>query len=284
MPTEPYQPVDYLVIGHITQDLTPSGSTLGGTVSYAARTAHVLGLRVGIVTALPEGIGLEGLNHVSIHRIPCEHATTFENIQTPEGRLQFIHHHAPSLTFEDIPLAWRQAPVVHLGPVAREVSPGLASSFPGALVGFTPQGWLRDWNGAGRVEFRHWPEADEIIRMAGATVLSIEDLHHDEEEVENLLQLTSLLIVTEGAKGGRIYWNGDVRRFNAIKQTEVDTTGAGDIFATAFFCRLHLTHDPWEAARFAAILASHSVTRPGLLGVPTPEEVEAARVEILDKH
>ena len=37
---------------------------------------------------------------------------------------------------------------------------------------------------------------------------------------------------------------------------EVDATGAGDIFAAAFFWRLYVTRDPWEAARFATHLAS----------------------------
>lgn len=45
------QPVDYLVIGHVTQDLTPSGPVLGGTAAYAALTARAMGLRVGVVTA-----------------------------------------------------------------------------------------------------------------------------------------------------------------------------------------------------------------------------------------
>ncbi len=36
--------VDYLLIGHLTQDLQDDGSfRLGGTVSYAGLTAHALG-------------------------------------------------------------------------------------------------------------------------------------------------------------------------------------------------------------------------------------------------
>ena len=54
----PIEPVDYLIIGHVTQDLTPNGPTLGGTASYSALTAKALGLRVGIVTAFAEGLQL----------------------------------------------------------------------------------------------------------------------------------------------------------------------------------------------------------------------------------
>jgi sugar/nucleoside kinase (ribokinase family) len=51
---------------------------------------------------------------------------------------------------------------------------------------------------------------------------------------------------------------------------------AGDIFAAASLVRYHQTRDPWEAARFANRLASTSVTRRGLAGVPTPEEADQA--------
>ena len=74
-----------------------------------------------------------------------------------------------------------------------------------------------------------------------------------------------------------------MRRFHARKVKEFDPTGAGDIFATSFFYRYFHTRDPWEAARFATVIASHSVTRPGLKGVPTPQEVQAAMLEILPK-
>jgi len=61
----------------------------------------------------------------------------------------------------------------------------------------------------------------------------------------------------------------------------VDTTGAGDIFATAFFFRLYATRDPWEAARFATQLAANSVTREGLNGIPTQEEIQECMTEVL---
>jgi sugar/nucleoside kinase (ribokinase family) len=61
----------------------------------------------------------------------------------------------------------------------------------------------------------------------------------------------------------------------------LDATGAGDVFAAAFFVRLHKTRDPWEAARFATLIASRSVTRLGLDGVPTKQEIEESMLEVL---
>jgi sugar/nucleoside kinase (ribokinase family) len=61
----------------------------------------------------------------------------------------------------------------------------------------------------------------------------------------------------------------------------VDATGAGDVFAAAFFIRLQATRDPWEAARFATSIASRSITRPGLEGIPTRAEIESSLMEVL---
>jgi sugar/nucleoside kinase (ribokinase family) len=276
----PLQPIDYLVIGHLTRDLTPHGPCLGGTAAYAALTAQALGLRVGIVTAWGAELPLGPLHAIPITSFPTEASTTFENVYTPAGRVQTVHQVAPKLDYYLVPEPWRSAAIVHLGPVAQEVEPALARRFPTALLGLTPQGWLRTWDAEGRVHPCEWPEAPFILEQAGAAVISVEDVQGNESRIEEMAASCPVLAVTEGANGARLYWHGDVRRFRAPEVTEVDATGSGDVFAAAFFTRLYLTRDPWEAARFATQLASCSVTRPGLAGIPTSAEIEACLIEV----
>ncbi len=277
----PLEPVNYLIIGHLTYDLTPSGPRLGGTVSYAGLTAHALGLRVGIVTSWGGELPLGKLKSIPIISYPAEHSTTFENIYTEKGRIQVVHTVAPRLDYHMIPEPWRQAPIVHLGPVAQEVEPGLVRHFPSSLVGVTPQGWLRAWDKDGHVHASEWPEAVFTLQQCGAAVISVEDVLNDESRIEEMASASRILVVTEGAAGARVYWNGDVRRFRPPQVDEIDSTGAGDIFAAAFFIRLYLTRDPWESARFANMVASTSVTRRGLDGIPTFEEVQDYLIEVL---
>jgi len=280
----PLEPIDYLIIGHLTRDLTPDGPRLGGTASYASLTARALGLRVGILTACEDCLSapeLEG-NGIRVVGMRSDTTTTFENIQTPNGRVQYLHSLAPSINLAMVPEAWRNTPIVHLGPVAKEVDPMLARAFSSSFVGLTPQGWMRSWDETGRVHFSEWPEASFVLQNANAAVLSIEDVRGDERIIEEMVSASRVLVVTEGANGARVYWNGDVRRIRPPKMNEVDPTGAGDIFAAAFFFRLSTTRDPWEAARFATQLASASVMRPGLKGVPTPEEVQASMAQIVE--
>jgi sugar/nucleoside kinase (ribokinase family) len=113
-----------------------------------------------------------------------------------------------------------------------------------------------------------------------ACVISLEDVDGSEERIEELAASCRILAVTEAHEGARLFWNGDVRRFRAPEVQEVDAVGAGDIFAAAFFVRLQQTRDPWEACRFATNLAAISVTRPGLLGIPTPQEIHSATLEL----
>ncbi len=277
----PLEPVNYLVIGHLTYDLTPTGPRLGGTVAYAGLTAHALGLRVGIVTAWGSELPLGKLKSIPIISYPAEHSTTFENIYTDQGRVQIVHTVAPRLDYHMIPEPWRQAPIVHLGPVAQEVEPGLVRHFPNSLVGVTPQGWLRAWDREGHVHASEWPEAAFTLQQSGAAVMSVEDVLNDEGRIEEMASASRILVVTEGAAGARVYWNGDVRRFRPPQVEEIDSTGAGDVFAAAFFVRLYLTRDPWESARFANLVAATSVTRRGLDGIPTAEEVQAHLIEVL---
>lgn len=273
--------VDYLVIGHLTRDLVPGGERLGGTVTYAGLMARALGLRVGIITSWGADMPIGPLSEIPIVNLPAEHTTTFENISTPEGRIQLLSNVAHNLNVNLIPEVWLNSPLVHLGPVAQEVEPSLVRHFSNSFIGLTPQGWLRTWDQAGRVSACEWPEASFVLRNAGAAVISAADVEGDENRIEELASSCRVLAITEDGDGVRLFWNGDVRRFRAPTMREVDSVGAGDIFAAAFFYRLYTTRDPWEAARFATHLASISVTRLGLAGIPTAEEIQECMAEVI---
>ena len=275
------EPVDYLVIGHVAHDLTPEGARLGGTVAYSALTARALGLRVGMVTSVGPETSLESLKDIPIISIESPQSTTFENIYTKQGRLQYLRAQATQIDLNRVPEAWRRASIIHLGPIANEVVPTLPQGFSPTLLGLTPQGWMRKWDAEGRVSPTDWTDPSAALAQAGAVIISREDVGGDDEVIEHMSHQTGVLAVTEGAAGAVLYWNGDRRRFRAPEMDEVDATGAGDVFATAFFVRLFKTRDPWEATRFATLIASRSVTRIGLAGIPTAKEIETCTMEIL---
>jgi sugar/nucleoside kinase (ribokinase family) len=280
---KPFEPIDYLVIGHVTQDLTPNGPILGGTAAYSALTAKALGLRVGIVTSCRSDLEMPELEGIQVAVNYSEDNTTYENIITPEGRILYLHKRANMLSAAQVPEVWLRTPIVHLGPLDQEVDPNLARAFTDSLVCLTPQGWLRAWDEKDLIHPCEWPEATYVLSNASAAVLSVEDVQGEESIIDDMVSAIKILVVTEGYNGARLYYNGDMRRYMAPKVPEVDPVGAGDIFATSFFTRLSTTRDPYEAARFATQIAANSVTRKGIKGVPTEAEIQAAMMEILPK-
>ncbi len=257
--------IDYLVIGHASRDLTPTGAQVGGAVSFSGRTAQVLGCRAAVLTSAgPDMDMAAALPHMSLHNIPARQSTSFENVYTADGRTQTLHNRAQPITAADIPADWRRAGILHLGPIANEIDPDIIHLFSNSLVGVTPQGWLRGWDDDGRVHPQPWPAAEQILPQVAAVILSREDLL-DEEMLAQYRRWSPLLALTDGRRGCTLFCGDETRHFPAPQVEEAEPTGAGDIFAAAFLVRLWQTAgNPWEAARFANEIAAQSVTQIGL--------------------
>jgi hypothetical protein len=167
----------------------------------------------------------------------------------------------------DVPEDWRTAPVVHLAPVAQEVDPALVRAFPGALVGVTPQGWMRIWNALepassprSLVRRSAWPNAHDMVAAASAVVVSLDDIGGDFRAVETWLRPQSPLVVTQGEAGATVFWRGERRTFAARHVAVRDPTGAGDVFAACFFATLWRGGDAWSAAAAATDVATRSIS------------------------
>jgi sugar/nucleoside kinase (ribokinase family) len=292
---EPIRP-GYVVVGHITRDLLPTGdSRAGGTATYAAVTAARLGYHVGVLTSArpddiphtwlaPAGNDTEGDDEpatIAIACVPSSCTTTFENIYVEGQRRQIVRNVAAPLTAGDLPVNWQGAGILHLGPVAAEVEGTSWESLGASLLGLTPQGWMRRWDTDGQVQPVGWQSASAFASLSGKlvgdgpiVVLSVEDVGYDQERIRYLTDRFALLVVTTGRLGASVFWHGQRHDVPAYATREVDLTGAGDVFAAAFFIRLHEGAAPVEAARFANAAASLSIQEPGLRGIPGRQAVE----------
>jgi sugar/nucleoside kinase (ribokinase family) len=275
------KPLDYLVIGHLTADLTEDGTQLGGTVAFSGMTGQALGLETGIITSCADDLDTELLNNIQLFKITSKQTTTFKNISDGVHRDQYLYHIADPITKDMLP-AFRLPPaIIHLGPVANEVDPAILDAFPDSLKCLTPQGWFRRRNQDNKVELHPWQNWEKILSKVEAAVISIDDVQKDEEIISKMAAATPVFVVTENYLGARVYWNNDARFINAPEVKYLDDTGAGDIFAAAFFYRYYMTREPWEAGRFAVLLASWSVTRSRLESIPKSDEIKKAKQELM---
>lgn len=271
----PIAPIDYLVIGHLSEDRTAAGTALGGTVAYSGLTAAAMGAAVGVVTSTADSIDLSALEGLSIIRRPAAKSTSFENRYEASGRVQTLLSRAEDLTLSDVPSDWRTPAIAHLAPIDREIDLQLCGSFPDAFVGLTPQGLMREWNSDGRVSPLSWEACTDYLPLANAVVLSIEDLGLDWQSADAMAARCRALVVTEGPRGARLHVGGKWIHRPAPESVESDPTGAGDIFAALFFTQFQRTGDPVGAVDTANRIAAVSVTRQGLDGVPNAAEVQA---------
>jgi sulfofructose kinase len=104
----------------------------------------------------------------------------------------------------------------------------------------------------------------------------------DSAQVEAAVEHQVYLVVTDGPRGWTLLTpTGERHDGEAIKVTTVDATGAGDCFAGTYCAELDRGTPPLDAARFAAVAAGLSCTRPGARdGLPRREAVSA----YLDTH
>lgn len=272
-------------MGHCALDIQPDGSFLpGGTVLYSALTAARMGLRVGILTAgEPESVAtalapFDGL--FAIHIVPTAATTTFENLPTPAGRKQTLHAWAGPIHPDELPVAWRRAAILHLGPIADELPPdawaeALGANREGAWTIATPQGWLRHWNTLPS-PVRHDALAlpHRLLDRLSAMVISVEERDVAETAVRRVAR-HGLGAITYGPRGVEILQGEMTTRIPTFPVAVRDETGAGDVFAAAWAVGLARGERPEVAARGACACASLSVTAPGPHGIPTATEVAA---------
>lgn len=257
--------IDYLVIGHVTRDRVDGGFVPGGTVTYSGRLAHMLGCRTAVVTSARPDYDLSRfMTGIDVHVKPAAENSDFENIYQGNERIQILTKRADDITVDDIPAAWRSPEIVHFGPLTNEIDPAIVDLFPDSLIGVTPQGWMRRWNESGRVYAKPFEAAEAVFARAAAVVISEEDLL-DEGMLERFISWSDILVMTQNYAGCTVFFDGGQFAIPAPQIELVEPTGAGDIFAAAFFVQLWRSGgDPLAAAQFANHVAAHSVTTAAL--------------------
>ena len=143
-------------------------------------------------------------------------------------------------------------------------------------MGVTPQGWMRSWDEQGRVTRSAMPVPPALAQLpeSAVLVLSIEDLDYSPDLLSSYVKLTQITVVTRGVEPAQVYRQGTITEAPTLPARVADLTGAGDVFATAFFVRYAETHDPTQAARFAHAAAACAIEGQGTSAIAEREAVE----------
>ena len=286
-----------VVVGAASRDLFDDdarGWRLGGGVSYSALALARLGLHVRAL------IGVDGLAAgadeldllrtagAEVQLVRLDRGPVFVNRETPDGRVQKSHEVSDPIPVETLPDAWAASSGWLFAPVAAEVPEAWAAiPPPDALVAIGWQGLLRVLVAGGPVT-RVEPSASPLIARADLVGVGTDDFARGTslERLASFVGPGDTLLVTDGVRGGssiETAHDGSTlarSRWAAIPTPRfVDPTGAGDTFlASVLAARLDpsllgVRQGDGLDLRFGAAAASLVCERPGLLGVPSLDEV-----------
>ncbi|MFK8009818.1 MAG: PfkB family carbohydrate kinase [Saprospiraceae bacterium] len=277
------QKIDFLAIGHVCHDWTPSGNVLGGTTSYASFFAREINLQTAILTSFGSDFEFQDrFQNISLHSIPSDQTTFFKNIYDGSHRQQFLLEKANNILTSYIPKNFQQPKMVLLGPIANEIDLGILDAFKDSMIAVCPQGWMRRWNSDGKV-FHKMIDDWTVFKKADMVILSEEDLDFQMDLIPQLAALFKILVVTKGENGADIFLHNNKHTFPSFPSKMIDPTGAGDIFATAFLIRFFETNDISQAANFANAAASFCIEKKGIQGIVSRKEIIKRAFEIQKK-
>jgi sugar/nucleoside kinase (ribokinase family) len=265
-----------LCVGHVTWDKVDGKDVLGGSVSYAALTAKKLGWDAAVLTsAAPDFDGARDLPGIAVRAQPAKATTRFVNRYGSAGaRQQFLLSRADEVDVTDVPQVWRRPDALLLGSVASEIPKHAASAFEAGVVGALAQGWLRHFGADGEVTPQPWPDPAGDLFGVHVLFLSEHDVGGDRNKARALLEYVPIVALTRGWEGMELITRDAVHSVPTLPRTEVDPTGAGDVFAAAFVVRYQETDDPLAAAAFACCAASCAVEGVGTTTLGDRAEVE----------
>lgn len=256
---------------------------LGGSAAYGALTAHRLGWEVGVLTSAgPDFEPEKELPGIQVFVHQSSATTRFVNTYEEDGtRHQTVVSRADDIELTPLPDEWRNPDAVLLAPVAGELIGFNARSLELGSVGAVAQGWLREIAPGGAVSPREWTDAGRDLAGVHAVFLSEQDMPNALAGSRQLLNHVPMVAMTRGWHGLTLLTQQGEYEVPTLPRTEVDPTGAGDVFAAAFLVRYHETGDPLDAAGFAACAASCAVEGEGASSLGDKDEV-LRRVELRD--
>ncbi|MQF81306.1 MAG: hypothetical protein FI735_04250 [SAR202 cluster bacterium] len=274
----------FLAIGHLSFDVnivdgrSPSDRIPGGASAYAALVAKKHGISSGILTSVGDDYPVEEiLSGIDVRGPMSEHTSSFANYYDGDNRNQVLIASGSKIFESEIPVGWTQPNILYVGPLLHEVPTDIVNWFEPELSCLVPSGWLRRWG------------ADGVITHARSLVLSqskkwdvivVSEAEIANLSLEQLRLFSEIICITRGQLGARIWNGGDFIEIPAIKSAPVDLTGAGDVWASAFALAVSDGRSIEDAGVYASAASAIGIESIGLLGCPSPTEIENRLADI----
>ena len=291
MPTTP-PPV--LIVGAVTLNHFVDGADArrdipGGAVCYAARSATALGERLAILTIGGPDANMDALAGHDAHRIEAGATLTFELSHADADReLRVLARPNRPLRASDLPSGWERARLLILAPLLPDdidIASFAALEAPRGRAVFA-HGLQRRVEPSSAVSMLPHPSPTLLRHSSPDNWLFLsndETSRWSRTDHDAFMRRPGHLVVTRGADGADIYSGaGAPLHVDALPARPIDTTGAGDVFATVFM--LSLREGEHRAARLASAYAAAAVEVAGAAPLPDRAPVLARLERTVEVH
>ena len=267
-------PIKLSCIGHCCHDVTPSGYSLGGSVSYCSIIGQRLGAKVHLITSF--GDDFEFLDRfikedITVYNQCAQHTTVFRNEYSGNKRTQYLLRRAENIALENHFNVEEGTDVMLIGTIADEVNLTQIPSNPEALIVGVIQGNLRQWIKEGLVISK---EIDfSLLSKFDIVIVSEEDIAFIPHGLSKIRDHVAHLVITRGLSNASVYYHREEYSIPVFPVEVLDATGAGDTFAIAYTLEYFRTRDITQSAIFAHCASSIVIEHPGLHHIPERQEV-----------
>ncbi len=280
--TDPLSPEPVLLVGAVTWDVVDGERVPGGAVTYAARAATALGVRAYVLVAAGDDADLDAFAEHELAVVRLEQTMTLEHrFEAGIRHQRVLSRPHRGLHPSDIPSDWPKPRTMVLGTLLPDdIDAPAFLDLAADETALIAQGMQRRVAADGTIEELDAPS--EALRDAARSSVTL-CLSSDETDrwpegaVADLAGRSRRVVRTLGAAGAEIQTrdgDGDrTLRVPALPATVVDTTGAGDVFATALILAVRAGED--VAGRLAAACAAACVERRASAPLPARTELEA---------
>lgn len=276
----------FCVIGHLTLDHIIRKSSvkkcMGGTAYYSSVTAKLLGWNSTLISKVGFDFPMEYLRDIELLGVDTSRIQRMDSPSTSfmlkynGGRILKLISRCDEIYVDDVYNAIDDSTVVHLGPVAGEISLDVIDFvYENSKITSTDlQGFLRFFGFQGFVELVKPIFIDDILTCVDVihcdlneayVCTGIKDPIKAAESLCSDYDLIVLLTIGEG--GSYIAYDDSIFHIPSPVKHVVEETGAGDIYTAAFLFMYDFIDDPLKSAIFASSVTSIYIESGNILEI-----------------
>jgi len=264
--------ISALVLGAITRDIIVAASgeeveRVGGVVTHAGTALARLGAAARIITRIhadDEGplVGPLREEGIEVLALPSRATTTYALDYSGDVDVHELRAQSDPISVGDIPEDWREASVIHVGPLhRRDIDPGVMASLHG-LIGLDIQGLLREPTPDGTrlapfADMPHFVEHSDVIQ-ASSDELEVVVGRDGAERFARRFDVREL-IITRGRRGSVVITREKTEEIAAPTSSGRYPVGAGDVHLASYLLLRARGSGPREAAEGAARICAAKI-------------------------